>query len=56
MRKYMYFNPRNFKIICLYDMLRARTFYARRKSLDACYAHAYETKVHEIIFGLNNQV
>ena len=32
----------NLKIICLYDMLRARTFRARRKSLLERYAHAWE--------------
>ena len=33
---------RNSKLICSYDMLRARTFRVRRKSLRAHYAHAYE--------------
>ena len=37
---------RNSKIICLYDMLRARTFRARRKSLLARNAHAYGRYAH----------
>ena len=32
----------NLKIICSYDKLRARKFGARRRSLRARYAHAYE--------------
>lgn len=46
----------NSKIICFYDMLRAPTFHARRKSLRAHYVHAYEGKVHVIISGVNDQV
>ena len=33
---------RNLKIICSYNMLRARTFRARRKSLGACYVLTFE--------------
>ena len=33
---------RNLKIICSYNMLRARTFRARRKSLGACYVLIFE--------------
>ena len=33
---------RNSKVICSYDMLRARTFRASRKSLRAHYVHTYE--------------
>ena len=32
---------RNSKIICLYVMLRARTFRVRRKSLGASYKHTH---------------
>ena len=42
MSRYSYINQRASKVNCLYDMFRARTFHARRKSLRACYAHAYE--------------
>ena len=33
---------RNSKNLCLHDILRARTFRARRKFLQARYVHAYE--------------
>ena len=32
---------RNSKLICLYVMLRARTFHVRRKCLVASYEHAH---------------
>ena len=38
MQKQMYVS----RITCSYDMLRVLTFCARRKSLPASYAHAYE--------------
>ena len=39
---FRYINQNTAKIICLYNMLRAHTFRARRKSLRARYADAYE--------------
>ena len=44
---------RNLKIICSYDMLRARTFRARRKSLGACYVLTYE-RTHNFLRHADN--
>ena len=52
MQKYRYINQTKFKIICSYDMLRARTFCARQKFLRARYAHVYEGAHNFVMPGL----
>ena len=40
------------RIICAYDILRAHTFRARRKSLRARYTHTYE-RTHNFLRFVN---